>query len=234
MVVISVGRAFVVPVLIAAALAAAAGAAPALAPIPSRVWVGYPRGLVLSSLVPRDAQLNDARPIPAAEGVPPEEVVTWFRPVSRGVETGLAIWQRERDAVHWRRIVLVRGASDVEAIRFQLGDFTGDRHPDVLLFEDTDGSGGCGMYRAFASVAGRTRELLVRRTCADLSAMWLGRGSIVIRTGVGKDPATRDQIHCCPLWVRETQLRWDGRRLVLIRSRHLPASARRQPLGTFP
>jgi hypothetical protein len=135
----------------------------------------------------------------------------------RSHRRGLAIWQRAGREPTWRRIYsLVVPVYGVNRFALQKGDVTGDRHADLLLFEDTDGSAGCGVFRLLATVRGQITQLLVRRACMDSAAVALQGGALVMYDGLVRDPRTLDQIHCCwSVWLRTVQ-RWRGRKLVSI------------------
>jgi hypothetical protein len=94
----------------------------------------------------------------------------------------------------------------VLGIRLRSGDLTGDGYRDLLAFEETGGSGACGVWRVFAAVDGTLRELLRRRTCdTDIS---LARGGLQVTAAVFEP----GDAHCCPSALRQLTLRWDGSR----------------------
>jgi hypothetical protein len=158
-----------------------------------------------------------SRVVPAAAGIPPEIVVTWDD--DRGLH-GLAVWQRRPGLVgDWSRIFTRRREDVAPFQRFEttVGDVTGDGHQDLLVFEDEDGSGGWGTYRLLAVVSGAMRQLYVRRASSDWTAIRLGHHALLVRDGIGKDPRSAGNIHCCPRFIRTRVKRWNGRALVDVR-----------------
>jgi hypothetical protein len=104
----------------------------------------------------------------------------------------------------------------VNRLTVQKGDVTGDRHLDLLVFEDTGGSAGCGVYRLLATVRGRIAQLFIRRACLDDAAVVLHDDALVMYDGIVRDPKTLWQIHCCwTVWLRTVQ-RWRGRKIVSV------------------
>jgi hypothetical protein len=173
-----------------------------------------PYAVPLQALIPERGRVWSARVVPAAAGIPPEIVVTWTEGVGL---RGLAVWQRHRGFVgQWRRIYLRRRGDNSPFQKFKttIGDVTGDRHQDVLVFEDEDGSGGWGTYRLLAVVSGTMRQLYVRRASSDWTTIRLGRRGLVVSDGIGKDPRSAGSIHCCPRFIRTRVKRWNGHALV--------------------
>jgi hypothetical protein len=117
------------------------------------------------------------------------------------------------------RLYTLRAPRYAQGIRVQTGDLSGDGRRDVLLFTDTDGSGGCGTYRAVVTGPGSARKVFLRFLCSDRGSIQLSRAGLLSRVGEQKDPKTRGLAHCCFLYVRTTVQRWNGRRLVVVRSR---------------
>jgi hypothetical protein len=189
--------------------------------IPTRFsGVGTPSGVPLLDLVPDDAVVDGAWFVRGSAGVAPQVALAWEQIAlvsSRSLRRGLVIWQRLGRRPTWRRVYArVVPVYGVNRLTVQRGDVTGDRHPDLLLFEDTDGSAGCGVYRLLATVGGRITQLLVRRACLDDAAVVLHGGALVVYDGILRDPKTLDQIHCCWTLWRRTEQRWRGRRLVSV------------------
>jgi hypothetical protein len=192
---------------------------PRPAPVPTRLsGVSTPAEVPLLDVIPADAVVDGAWFVRGSANVPPQVAVSWEQIAlvgSRSLRRGLLIWQRLGRGPSWRRvysrIVPVYG---VNRLTVQRGDVTGDRHPDLLLFEDTDGSAGCGVYRLLATVRGRITQLFLRRACLDGAAVVLHGGALVMYDGIVRDPKTLNQIHCCwTVWQRTVQ-RWRGRKLV--------------------
>jgi len=171
------------------------------------------------SLFPAGGKLVASRTLPASGGIPAQKVVVWARALRDDPEVsryGLDIWEAGR------RIYAHRAPVNAEAVIFESGDFTGDTHDDLLVFDYVDGSGGCGTYRALATQKARIRQVDVRLLCLDEGSIHLHRHALVFRIGLVKDRTTANDIHCCFLFLRTTLKRWDGRRLVIIRSSRRP------------
>jgi hypothetical protein len=187
-------------------------------PQPTRfVAVSAPRRPPLLQLIPGDAEVVHAWPIASGGGMTPQVAIAWKRTRLAGGSSldGIVIWERVRRTDSWRLIHSSRFPSyRVGFVYARAGDVNGDRHPDLLLFEDMGGSAGCGVYRLLASVHGRVKHLLVRRGCFDDTRIKIRRGALVMYDGLVRDPRTLDQIHCCwTTWLRTT-MRWRGRQLV--------------------
>jgi hypothetical protein len=187
-----------------------------------------PHDVPLQALVPTRGRVRSAWFVPPAAGIPPEIVLTWDDDL--GLH-GLSVWQRARAPfADWRRIYLLRrDESLVEKLTATFGDATGDGHDDVLVFQDQDGSGGWGTYRLLAVVAGRMRQLYVRVASSDWTAIHLARGALVVRDGIGKDPRSAGDIHCCPRFIRTRVKRWNGRALVDVKVTTRPAPPPHEP-----
>lgn len=194
---------------------------PRPAPLPMRFsGVSAPAKLPLLDLIPADAVLDRAWFVRPAAGIPPQVAVAWQQVAlvgDRSHRRGLAIWQRAGRHPRWRRVYsLVVPVYGVNRFALQKGDATGDGHPDLLLFEDMDGSAGCGVFRLLATIGGQITQVVVRRACMDNAAIALQGGALVMYDGIVRDPRTLDQIHCCwSVWLRTAQ-RWRGRKLVTV------------------
>ncbi len=189
------------------------------APQPERfAGVSGPQSLPLLELIPGDAEVVQSWSIPPGGGITPQVAIAWQRTalVSSSLSTsGLVIWQRVRQTRDWR-VVYSLGfpVNRVSGVYARAGDVNGDRHADLLLFEDMGGSAGCGVYRLLSSVRSRFEQLLVRRGCFDNTRIRIRRGSLVMYDGLIRDPRTLNQIHCCwTTWLRTT-MRWRGTQLV--------------------
>jgi hypothetical protein len=101
-------------------------------------------------------------------------------------------------------------------ISVETGDLNRDNRKDVLVFDDTDGSGACGDYRAIITGPGTAHATFTRLLCEDEGTIHVRRGGLLFSLGERKDPRTRDQIHCCFLFVRRTLKRWNGTRWVVV------------------
>ena len=121
-----------------------------------------------------------------------------------------------------------RGALRVST---ETGDFNADGRQDVLVFDDTDGSGACGDYNAVVTGSGTARPVLTELSlCEDLGTLHARPGGLLFSIGIHKDPKTRDQIHCCYRVVRRTLRRWNRTRWVTVKS----SLARRPPGRPYP
>jgi hypothetical protein len=115
-------------------------------------------------------------------------------------------------------------------ISVESGDLSGDGRQDVFVFDDTDGSGACGDYRAVITGPGSARLALTRPLCEDQGSIHVRRGGLLFSIGARRDPRTRDQAHCCYLAVRRTLRRWNGDRWVVVSSKLV----RRPPGRPYP
>jgi len=91
---------------------------------------------------------------------------------------------------------------------------SGDGRPEILVFFDQDGSAGDGTYHLFANSGNRLRQPFVEHLALDQGTITFAHKVLVVLKGVDhRGPG----IHCCYRKVRETWLRWDGRRLITLR-----------------
>lgn len=107
---------------------------------------------------------------------------------------GLIVWRRFGDVPPWRPVFGFSDAADagVVQIRATIGDATGDGSPDALTFEDTGGSGACGVWRVLDLAA--NAQVFERQTCdttIDLSSDPVG---LLVREAVFEE----GDAHCCP------------------------------------
>jgi hypothetical protein len=93
----------------------------------------------------------------------------------------------------------------------ETGDLSDDGRKDVLVFDDTDGSGACGDYRAILTGSGTARAAFTQSLCEDQGSIHVAPGGLLFRLGERRDPKTRNQTHCCYLFARTTLKRWSGR-----------------------
>lgn len=176
--------------------------------------------------MPEDAQVLNAQTLGAAGGVPEQVVVTWRRQTHPDdyAEHALVIWQRSSDARHgtsWRRIYQLdqyRYAHKihVENITADVADITGDGHLDVLAYQDTGGTGGCGQYDLLATAAGAVRNVFHASECEDDTVIALRPNALVIDRGLAYAPGGQ-HIHPVFKTFRRTLKRWNGQRLVTAR-----------------
>jgi hypothetical protein len=172
------------------------------------------------SLAPRGARVLVDRRLGTD---PPQRVLTWrlggyAEEPSSGLY-GVTIVEGNR------RLYSHRARQGAERVSVETGDFSGDGRADVLVFDDLDGSGACGAYRALVTASGSVRQVQTRLLCEDQGSIHVRRGGLLVSLGEKKDPKTRDQIHCCYLFVRKTLVRWSGTSWVHVSSRvsRLPA-----------
>jgi hypothetical protein len=171
------------------------------------------------TLAPHGARIVSRATLPATATVPSQTVVVWARPLADDPAVkrfGVRLWQGRTIVYEHRSPV------NTESAEFEAGDFTGDGHDDLLVFDNTDGSGGCGVYRALATSPGSVRQVSLRLLCEDQGSIHLQRQGLVFRMGEQRDPATAQQTHCCYRFVRTTVRRWNGSELVAVRSSRKP------------
>jgi hypothetical protein len=183
-------------------------ASSSLAPLPTLIAGAIdPRRIPLWTAVPVDPNLDSA----AFVVKPPEQlVVTW----DRAERQGIAVWQLDSiETAKWHRVYTREETrSNVLEYDAALGDVTGDGRPEILVFESTGGSAGNGSYHLLMSAGPRLREVFAKGLSWDEGRILLGRGALIVREGVD----FVGTIHCCFRKVRETWLRWNGRRLVTV------------------
>jgi hypothetical protein len=177
------------------------------------------------SLAPRGAQVLADRPL----GTDPDQRVLTWRVGGHAEEPssglyGVTIVEGTRSLYSHRAR---RGA---ERVSVETGDFSNDGRPDVLVFDDLDGSGACGVYRGVVIAPGSVREVLTKPLCEDRGTIHLRAGGLLESVGMRKDPKTRYSPHCCYQLVRRTLSRWDGSRWVRAKSR----ISRLPPMHTYP
>jgi hypothetical protein len=96
------------------------------------------------------------------------------------------------------RLYTHRAREGALGIRVEARDFSRDGRTDLLVFDETSPS--CGTYRALVTSPGRVVPVATRSVCAGKGSIHLGPAGLVVRSG-GKT----------------TVLRWNGRRLVVVR-----------------
>jgi hypothetical protein len=194
------------------------------APIPTLLeGATDPRELALSNAIPADANLDTAAYVLQQ---PRQLVVTWnrvhyTRDRSAAVweRHGVGIWQLESvDTATWHRVYTeetrLTNTRGVEAYGVTLGDASGDNRPEVLIFASVDGSAGAGTYYLLANVGRRVRRVFTQSLSEDEGTMSFAHRALVVLEGVDfRGPG----VHCCFRKVRETWLRWNGRRMVVLR-----------------
>ena len=170
------------------------------------------------------------RDLPVDELVPPgDEVVGVDRSRSAGGEVvvivfatpgadpfaqarGFVVWRRDEDAEPpWRAVYGLAHSKreGVLAISADTTDLTGDGSADVLIREETGGSGACATYRVVDPNAGAA---VWKRAVCDAEIQPnpdpIGLHEIA-RIYASDDP------HCCPSAIRERVLTWNGTRFIV-------------------
>jgi hypothetical protein len=164
-----------------------------------------PDKVPVADLVPLGAEVTMRFPV-TSDRVP-QIALAWKRGVDPfSSEHGFELWQLFGDAPPWRVVYAFTDppSARVLGVRFDVGDVTGDAIPDVLTFEDKDGSGGCGVWRVVRSDAGFATPIFRRSTCD--TEIELTSGTLRIRSAE-YEPGDS---HCCPSRFRTTTIRWDG------------------------
>ena len=109
--------------------------------------------------------------------------------------------------------VLQRFTAQDNALRLTLVDITGDEVRDVLAWNYTDGSGGCGSFRFYAGR--RLREEYVHADCLDTFRARLTPGGLLTWRALASSKSG-ENIHCCySRWLNTTR-RWAHGRLEVI------------------
>lgn len=180
-----------------------------------------PQDLPGDSLVPAGAELTARVEVPAAGALPDQVAVAYAvgdDPFAR--EHGFAIWQRFPDPPAWSVVFAFVDPPDAEVlgIRLRSGDLTGDGHDDVLVFEETGGTGACGTWTVVAASADGVRRLFRRKTC---DAEFLIRGEALELREAVFEPG---DAHCCPSAFRYATFEWDGSRFIETSSRLEPTA----------
>ncbi len=163
----------------------------------------------IAPLIPEGA-LSEGVVYLAADGEPRLIAALWSRgedPLARTL--GLVLWAPFEDPPPWRVVYAFtdRPREQVLAIRPQTGELTGDGREDLLTFEETGGTGACGVWRVIAQTDEGAEEILHRETC-DTTIDLTDRGTLLVREAV----FAPDDPHCCPSAVRLTTLAWTGAR----------------------
>ncbi len=164
-------------------------------------------------LLPPGAGVLQAR---TTEGAVVQIALAWYRgedPFAR--QSGLVVWRRFPDSPPWRAVFAFtdRPGEGVLGIALEQADLTGDGVPDLLVREDTGGTGACARWRVVVSTADGADEAWRHEACD--TRVEVSRGRLVVREAVfgPEDP------HCCPSGFRERILAWDGEGFTQIRVR---------------
>ena len=165
--------------------------------------------LTTPSLAPRGAMVVEDRSL---GGIPEQRVVTWRlggRPEDPSSSLyGVTIWQAGR-ALYSHRAR--RGAV---GLHVETGHLANDTRADILVFDDLDGSGGCGIYRVLKTRRNSVRQVHARQLCEDQGSIHLGSDGLHVALGVQRDEKYALQAHCCYRFVRRSLKQWIGGRLV--------------------
>lgn len=138
-------------------------------------------------------------------------VIAWSEPgalVDR-LPRGVAVWRRTASPPHWRPAFVRRhrARDAITEIDVTTADMTGDRSDDVLVFEGTGGTGGCGRWLV---VDLRRVEPIYREELCDarIEPAPPGEPGIVLTESVFRP----GDAHCCPSATRRTSFAWTGTR----------------------
>jgi hypothetical protein len=135
-------------------------------------------------------------------------VVSWAEPGDAITELprGVAVWRRADSSPHWRLASVRRHGPDAGLTEIQAttADVTGDGSDDVLLFEGTSGSGGCGSWLVLELLADAR---IFRRDLCDARVEPAAADPGLVLTESVYRPG---DAHCCPSAIRRTTLVWTG------------------------
>lgn len=168
-------------------------------------------------LLPPNAAVLQAR---TTEGAVAQIALAWYRgedPFAR--QSGLVLWQRFPDAPPWRAVLAFtnRPRAGVLGIALEQEDLTGDGIPDLLVREDTGGTGACARWRVIVPTEGAAHEAWRHEACD--TTVHVADGTLAVREAV----FAPDDPHCCPSRFRLRTLTWDGETFVQTRARTVPA-----------
>jgi hypothetical protein len=169
-----------------------------------------------SELAPARASI-ETKLIPASGGEPEQIVVSWSRqtrtepdqiPERFAMQQGVLVWERQRAA--WHLVYRYRTRNEFAA--FTIADVNGDGHPDILIADETGGSGPCADWHLLATLRGEVRELLHVFPCEGGAR--LIRGGLEVDREIGPCPHGDGGTAHCYGGVRSTFRRWRGTQLV--------------------
>jgi hypothetical protein len=119
---------------------------------------------------------------------------------------GLIVWRRFEDAPPWRPVLGITDDADTGVVQITatIGDATGDGSPDALTFEDTGGSGACGVWRVLDLAA--NAQVFERRTCDTTIETSADPVGLIVNEAVFEG----GDAHCCPSAFTVSILEFDG------------------------
>jgi hypothetical protein len=182
-----------------------------------------------SGVPPSFADAVPAAQVPASALIPPgtDATGTWYGRTSAGdaivvawqvpglnplrVDRGVAVWRRFADgSAPWRPVFGAGFAADatpVLGLAATIQDVTGDGSDDALLFAETGGSGGCGIYAVLDLAAGTQ---IYRRSVCDTQVV---ASSQPVGLTITQAVYAVGDAHCCPSAFEETAVAYgaDGR-----------------------
>ena len=136
-------------------------------------------------------------------------LVAYARPTGDPLHAdhGLVVWRRfPGSSEPWRPLLGLRDppARGVIQIRATIGDVTGDGSPDALTFEDTGGSGVCGIWRVLDLSANAI--VFRRKTCDTTIDLSTAPAGLIVREAI----YAPGDAHCCPSATKISVLTYDG------------------------
>lgn len=135
--------------------------------------------------------------------------VAWAEPGGDITELprGVAVWRRAAVTPHWHLAwVRRRGAgAALTEVQVTAADVTADGSDDVLLFEGTSGSGGCGSWFVVELLS---VERIFRKDLCDgrIEPAAQGSSGLILTESIYRP----GDAHCCPSAIRRTLLVWSG------------------------
>jgi hypothetical protein len=156
--------------------------------------------------VPRGAEVLKWWSIPPGGGAAKQAVARW----RKGPAEGVSFWRRR--AGRWQRFLTLRVRDPLSAyVTVSHGDLTRDGHHEVLV-DQRSGSGGCGPKHVWITGPDLVRPIFVRNTCDTLFRF--NRG-LLVEDGRWFTP---HDSHCCATFQTRTPYRWNGKRMVPLRT----------------
>ena len=165
----------------------------------------------LIALVPPGATIGSRQVLLASRAGVDQIAVTWDRGDDPfAAEHGFVVWQQLEDRA-WHALYAFtdpvrKGVLGIQPLR--AAELTGDGLDEIMTFEDTGGSGACGIARVISPAPGAVTEIFRRSACD--TGYTLREGALEMREAVFEP----DDPHCCPSAFRTTTFEWDGSELV--------------------